>query len=137
LTNVYQVDREGKVFSYGNSFYQGEIPAPPSLSKRDAAEPVNALKQAIEILSLPVTAQSATAEPQQDTNVFTIKKTDGCVSDPEARLVYVINQEGKLSLTWRIETDILSNWLLTYVDAETGNKVHAAIDYSADATYNV
>lgn len=95
------------------------------------------MKSAVEILSLPVSAEAATAEPQQDTTVFTIKKTSGCVSDPEARLVYVINQEGKLSLTWRIETDILSNWLLTYVDAETGNKVHAAIDYSADATYNV
>ncbi|EUC36082.1 hypothetical protein COCVIDRAFT_83643 [Bipolaris victoriae FI3] len=132
------VGRDGRIFSFGNSFYKGEIPAPPpSLGKRDSAEPVDALKSAVKILSLPVSADLAAAEPQQEANTFTIKKTSGCVKDPEARLVYLINQEGKLSLTWRIETDILSNWLLTYVDAETGDKVHAAVDYSADATYNV
>ncbi|KAJ5030369.1 Fungalysin metallopeptidase-domain-containing protein [Bipolaris maydis] len=131
------IGRDGRIFSFGNSFYKGEIPAPPpSLGKRDSAEPVDALKSAVKILSLPVSADLAAAEPQQEANTFTIKKTSGCVKDPEARLVYLINQEGKLSLTWRIETDIMSNWLLTYVDAETGDKVHAAVDYSADATYN-
>jgi extracellular elastinolytic metalloproteinase len=51
-------------------------------------------------------------------------------------LVYVISQ-GKLALTWRVETDVLSNWLLTYVDVEDGSQVHAVVDYSADASYQV
>jgi len=59
------------------------------------------------------------------------------VKEPEARLVYLQTAEGKLVLTWRVETDILSNWLLTYVDATSGEQVHVVVDYSADATYEV
>ncbi|KAF1831270.1 extracellular elastinolytic metallo proteinase precursor [Decorospora gaudefroyi] len=131
------VGRDGNVFSFGNSFYKGEIPAPPSLGKRDTTEPVNALQSAVEILSLPVSAGSAVAEPKEATETYAIKKTTGCVGEPEARLVYLVDEQGQLALTWRIETDIMSNWLLTYVDAEDGTKVHAVVDYSADATYNV
>jgi extracellular elastinolytic metalloproteinase len=107
------------------------------LSKRDGEEPTKALKSAVDVLGLPVSAESATAEPKEAKDTFSIKKTSGCVSDPEARLVYIVNEEGKLSLTWRVETDIMSNWLLSYVDADDNSKVHAVVDYSADATYNV
>ncbi|KAF1940141.1 extracellular elastinolytic metallo proteinase precursor [Clathrospora elynae] len=131
------IGRDGTVFSFGNSFFKGDIPAPPSLGKRDTAEPANALKSAIDVLSLPVIADSAIAEAKEATETYAIKQTSGCVSEPEARLVYVVDAEGDLALTWRIETDILSNWLLTYVDVEDGTKVHAVVDYSADATYQV
>ncbi|OAL57494.1 extracellular metallo proteinase MEP [Pyrenochaeta sp. DS3sAY3a] len=131
------VGRDGTIFSFGNSFYKGKIPAPPSLSKRDAVEPVAALKTAVNILQLPVAASSATAVPKDEPDTFAIKQTSGTVSEPEARLVYVQSADGSLKLTWRIETDILSNWLLTYVDAENGNQVHAVVDYSADASYQV
>jgi extracellular elastinolytic metalloproteinase len=50
--------------------------------------------------------------------------------------VYLI-KDGKLVLTWRVETDIMSNWLLTYVDAATNEEIHGVVDYSADATYQV
>lgn len=96
-----------------------------------------ALKSAVDVLALPVSAQSATAEPKDTTETYAIKKTTGTVSEPEARLVYLVDDEGKLALTWRVETDIMSNWLLSYVDAKDGSKVHAVVDYSADATYNV
>jgi extracellular elastinolytic metalloproteinase len=99
-------------------------------------EPVAALKAAITILDLPVSAESATAEPKEAADTYAIKQTSGAVSEPEARLVYVISN-GKLALTWRVETDVLSNWLLTYVDAEDGSQVHAVVDYSADASYEV
>ncbi|KAI4615774.1 hypothetical protein J4E80_006191 [Alternaria sp. BMP 0032] len=131
------VGRDGNVFSFGNSFYKGAIPAPPSLSKRDSAAPANALKSAINVLGLPVSAEEAIAEAKEATETYAIKKTTGCVSEPEARLVYLVDEEGKLALTWRIETDVMSNWLLSYVDAEDGEKVHAVVDYSADAEYKV
>lgn len=102
------------------------------MSKRDGAAPANALKSAVNVLGLPISFASAIAA-----ETYAIKKTTGCVSEPEARLVYLVDEEGKLALTWRIETDVMSNWLLTYVDAEDGEKVHAVVDYSADATYNV
>lgn len=107
------------------------------MSKRDGAAPANALKSAVNVLGLPISAESAIAEAKEAAKTYAIKQTTGCVSEPEARLVYLVDEEGKLALTWRIETDVMSNWLLTYVDAEDGEKVHAVVDYSADATYNV
>jgi len=130
------VGRDGTIFSFGNSFFSGDIPAKPSKSKRDTMDAVAALKSAINILDLPVSAASATAEPKEAADTYAIKQTTGAVSEPEARLVYVISN-GKLALTWRIETDVLSNWLLTYVDVEDGSQVHAVVDYSADASYEV
>ena len=107
------------------------------MSKRGAVEPVKALRAAVNLLQLPVLADSATAVPTGEKDTFTIKQTSGTVSEPEARLVYVQDADGNLKLAWRIETDILSNWLLTYVDAENGNQIHAVVDYSADASYQV
>lgn len=131
------VGRDGTIFSFGNSFFTGDMPTAPSKTKRDTIEPVTALRSAISILNLPVSAASATAEPKEAADTYAIKEASGCVSEPEARLVYVQTAEGKLALAWRIETDVLSNWLLTYVDAIDGNQVHAVVDYSADASYQV
>ncbi|KAJ4366859.1 hypothetical protein N0V83_007387 [Neocucurbitaria cava] len=131
------IGRDGTVFSFGNSFYKGVIPAPPTLSKRDTTEPANALKSAVNVLQLPISAESATAVAKEEPETFAIKQTSGTVSEPEAHLVYVQDAEGHLKLAWRVETDVLSNWLLTYVDAENGNQVHAVVDYSADVSYQV
>jgi extracellular elastinolytic metalloproteinase len=121
------------VFSFGNSFYQGK--APSALRKRDAVEPTEALKSAVRTLQLPMSADGATAE-ETESNVYTIKETTGTVSAPEARLVYVQTGDS-LALSWRVETDVDVNWLLTYVDAEDGEKIHHVVDYGADATYEV
>ncbi|KAF2679942.1 extracellular metallo proteinase MEP [Lentithecium fluviatile CBS 122367] len=128
------IGRNGEVFSFGNSFYKGD--APSALRKRDAVEPVNALKAAVNTLQLPISADKATAESTGNDS-FTFKQTSGTVSEPNARLVYVQTAEGNLALAWRVETDIDTNWLLTYVDAENGEKVYHVIDYAADATYEV
>ena len=98
---------------------------------------MDALKGAASMLQLPVEADAATAESIDDDKAYTLKGTIGTVKDPEARLVYFRTAEGGLKLTWRVETDILSNWLLSYVDATTNDQVHAVVDYSADATYQV
>lgn len=47
--------------------------------------------------------------------------------------MYYVQTDGTLTLTWRVETDILDNWLLTYVDAETNSAVHGVVDYVAEA----
>ncbi|KAJ4352141.1 uncharacterized protein N0V89_007488 [Didymosphaeria variabile] len=127
------VDRDGKVFSFGNSFYQGKIPS--ALRRRDTVEPTEALKTAVRTLQLPASADKAKAE-ETESNVYTMKDTTGTVSDPEARLVYVQTGDG-LALSWRVETDVDVNWLLTYVDAEDGERIHHVVDYGADATYEV
>ncbi|KAI8932460.1 hypothetical protein NX059_010645 [Plenodomus lindquistii] len=130
------VGKDGAVFSFGNSFYKGKLPAAPTL-KRDTEAAANALRSAISVLSLPMSAESATAVPKDGSDDFIIKDSTGAMKDPEARLVYVQDASGSLKLAWRVETDILSNWLLTYVDAEDGSQVHAVVDYGADATYEV
>jgi extracellular elastinolytic metalloproteinase len=107
------------------------------LRKRDSVDAVTALKGAINALQLPIQAEGALAEEKDKKDVFAIKHTSGTTQEPEARLVYIQNDEGELSLTWRMETDILSNWLLSYVDAISGERIHAVVDYSADATYEV
>lgn len=137
VTNNAQVGRDGTIFSFGNSFFAGDIPSALSKTKRDTIEPLAAFKSAVNVLSLPVSAESATSEPKEAADTYAIKQSSGTVSEPEARLVYVQTAEGKLALTWRVETDVLSNWLLTYVDAVDGSQVHAVIDYSADASYQV
>ncbi|KAF9732444.1 hypothetical protein PMIN03_003020 [Paraphaeosphaeria minitans] len=127
------IGRDGEVFSFGNSFYQGK--APTVLRKRDTVEPTAALKSAVSTLQLPMSADKAKAE-ETESNVYTIKETIGTTSAPEARLVYV--QTGnRLALSWRVETDVDVNWLLTYVDAENGKEIYHVVEYGADATYEV
>jgi hypothetical protein len=55
IANAPQVGRDGNVFSFGSSFYNGDIPAaPPSLGKRDTAKPVDALKSAVDVYETPM-----------------------------------------------------------------------------------
>ncbi|KAL6707019.1 hypothetical protein ACN47E_004969 [Coniothyrium glycines] len=131
------IGRDGKVFSFGNSFYTGDIPAPSTLRKRDTAQAADALRAAVSALQLPISAESAIAEAKDEADTYAIKQVSGTVREPEARLVYIQDERGNLKLVWRVETDILSNWLLSYVDAEDGTQVHAVVDYSADASYQV
>ncbi|GJC79919.1 extracellular metalloproteinase mep [Colletotrichum liriopes] len=132
------IGKDGKVFSYGNNFFKGEVPEASPLKKRDFKDPVAALKGAKDVLQLPVEAGSASAEPKEGTEVYSIKGTSGAVSDPEAKLVYFVKADGSLTLSWRVETDITENWLLTYVDAETATDIHGVVDYVSDlANYRV
>jgi extracellular elastinolytic metalloproteinase len=98
---------------------------------------VDALKTATNMLSLPIEVENASAETAEGKETFTFKDTSGAVRDPKAKLVYLVTPEGNLELTWRVETDVLSNWLLTYVDAATNEDIHGVVDYSADAVYQV
>lgn len=114
------------------------MPALPELSKRNNVDPAEALQSAVGTLQLPLSAENAKATRKAGAEeTFAITGISGTVSEPEARLVYVQDAEGKLTLTWRLETDIMSNWLLTYVDAKDGSKVQAVVDYSADESYEV
>lgn len=132
------VDSNGEVFSFGNSFFSGEVPEEEPLKRRDFNDPVLALQKTTEILGLPIEASTASAEPKEGQETYTLTGTDGAVSDPVAKLVYIAQKDESLVLTWRVETDIMDNWLLTYIDAKTGEDIHGIVDYVSDlATYNV
>ncbi|KAI8625894.1 extracellular elastinolytic metallo proteinase [Xylariaceae sp. FL1651] len=127
---------DGTVFSYGNSFFQGTIPNESPLQKRGFSEATQALEAATSMLQLPVTGK-ATAEAAEGTETYTLKGTSGAQKDPEASLVYFVKSDGNLVLTWRVETDLLDNWLLSYVDAATNEEVHGVVDWVAQATFEV
>jgi extracellular elastinolytic metalloproteinase len=106
------------------------------LIKRNQVSPVAALVGASNTLQLGVDASSAAAVPKEEIEQFTITGSNGALSDPSAHLVYI--QSGDtLALTWRVETDIDSNWLLSFVDAKSPEKVYQVVDYVAEASYNV
>ncbi|KAG2419991.1 extracellular elastinolytic metalloproteinase precursor [Aspergillus terreus] len=131
------IDKNGKVLSYGNSFFSGKIPDSDPLTKRSFSDPVEALKAATTGLGIPLTADDVTSEGLDGTTSYTFKGTKGALSDPTADLVYLAKPDNTLALTWRVETDMNSNWLLTYVDAETAETIHGVVDYISDATYQV
>ena len=131
ILTLFQIAADGTVFSYGHTFFKGEIPS----SAQAQVNPAKALQGAVGELGLPITADQASAE-KKETNVYAIKNTSGAVKEPEARLVYFVKTDGSLELTWRVETDILSNWLLSYVSAGSNNVLNV-VDWSADATYEV
>jgi len=104
--------------------------------KRDQVDPVAALRGASNTLQLSVASEGAVAQPEPEIEQYTITGSTGALSDPRANLVYIQNG-GSLSLSWRVETDIGDNWLLSYVDAATPEKVFGVVDYVAEASYNV
>lgn len=106
------------------------------MKKRDFSDPTQALSGATKLLELPVTGE-ASAEAAEGTETYTLKGTSGAMKDPEARLVYFAKPDGTLALTWRVETDILDDWLLSYVDATTNEEIHGVVNYVADASYLV
>lgn len=117
------------------------MPAESPLAKRALTDPVDALKEAIKILGLPIKAgpEAAVKSSLVDTEAYTITGTTGAVSEPKVHLTYFQNGSDELTLTWRVETDVSKNWLLSYVDATTGQKVHGVVDYVNDlsATFQV
>lgn len=120
--------------SFGNSFYTGAVPS--SLTRREDLNPVAALDHAVTLFALPIEGQ-ATAEPTEGADDFVLTGTSGAQSDPKARLVYFVTSENTLVLTWRLETDVLSDWLLTYVDAESNGAVLGVVNYVAEAGFQV
>lgn len=112
------------------------------MKKRDFKDSVTALSGASSILDLGVSADGASAQATDRIETYTITGTSGAESDPEARLVYFVKDDGTLALTWRVETDISSDWLLSYVNAETTSEVHGVVNYvsqavNVDASYLV
>ncbi|KMP03147.1 Fungalysin/Thermolysin Extracellular metalloproteinase 5 [Coccidioides immitis] len=128
------VGKDGKIFSFGNSFYTGKVPS-ASLT-RDHSDPIQALNGARKALKLPVKTEKATARAT-NRGEYVFKGTSGALSEPTAKLVYIVKDDGSLALTWRVETDIGDNWLLSYIDAKDSDKVHNVVDYVAHATYQV
>ena len=115
--------KNGKVISFSNSFFTGEVPA-------------------LKLTGLRIDPEEATSRYMK----FLEAPASGCRNEVEPSLRYVATDDGSLTLAYRIVCDMneSDNWMESYVSAETG-KVVSQIDYfhnadSAEATsgtYNV
>ncbi|KFY36533.1 hypothetical protein V494_05022 [Pseudogymnoascus sp. VKM F-4513 (FW-928)] len=130
------IDKDGNVFSFGNSFFTGEVPSENPLVKRGQVDAIAALKGASNVLGLKIDAETAKAKAEEALEHYIIEGTTGAHQDPKARLVYFQKEDG-LSLTWRVETDLRENWLLSYVEANGASEVFGVVNYVSDATYQV
>ncbi|KAF4510970.1 hypothetical protein G6O67_002813 [Ophiocordyceps sinensis] len=126
------VDPDGHVFSYGTSFYKGPVPEQNPLSKRRFSDPVDALRGAVSRLGLGVGLEGVRTRTMADDQHFAFDGTKGCVRAPQAKLTYFHRQDTGLSLTWRVETDVMRNWLVSYVDASDSATVHGVVNYVSD-----
>lgn len=105
--------------------------------KRDQVDAVAALKGASNVLGLQIVADAAKAKAEEALEHYIIEGTTGAKQDPKARLVYFQKEDKSLSLSWRVETDLRDNWLLSYVDATGASEVFGVVNYVSDATYQV
>lgn len=133
-----QVGRDGTIFSFGNSFFTGDIPVETPLLKRSLLDPLEALDVASNALQLAV-YKDTSAEAIKETESYKIKGVSGITQDPEATLVYFVKSDDSLALTWRVETKTSEDWVVSYVDAEAEaeSKVVGLVNYISHATYEV
>lgn len=121
----------------------GEIPEENPRRKRGYSDPAAALNGAIKAFDLPITydevsVQAMVSDPDSaKSNPFILKGASGTFSDPKARLMYFTKPDGKLALTWKVETDLLHDWLSFYVDAESSETVHGTFDHLLRAYFEV
>ncbi|KAI1375015.1 extracellular metallo proteinase 1 [Hypoxylon crocopeplum] len=130
------IARDGSVFSFGNSFFMGEIPTESPLQKRALLDSIRALDVASSALQLAVSSDTS-AEVTKGEESYTIAGASGLVQDAEARLVYFIKPDEALALTWRVETKTPEDWLVSYVDAEAESEVVGLVNYISHAFYEV
>ncbi|KAH0428486.1 elastinolytic metalloproteinase mep [Colletotrichum camelliae] len=128
---------DGTILSFGSSF-SSQTPETPSISKRTgpATTPLAAFQTAVQLLDLPITGVASIAESVDNSGTYVIQGVEGAVSNPLVKLAYV-QVNGSVALAWRVETDIGTNWLYTYIDATTGKEISGVIDYTNTATYEV
>lgn len=127
---------DGSVLSFGNSFFTGEIPVENPLHKRDLVEPLAALAVASTTLHLPVGADAGIVKPL-NANSFKIEGLSGTVDEPDAQLVYVVQPDKSLVLTWRLETRFENHFLASFVKADGEPTVIGVSDFVSHATYEV
>jgi extracellular elastinolytic metalloproteinase len=112
--NGSQIARDGNVFSFGDSFFKGELPTAKPVEKRSVVM-FNKAKEVV-------------------LNTFGLTDSD---KDRDGSLKYFVKQDGSLALTWKVETKREDQWLASYVDAVTEPSVLGVLDFVTHATYEV
>ncbi|KAI9187776.1 hypothetical protein H9P43_002181 [Blastocladiella emersonii ATCC 22665] len=137
------VDKDGKIISYGDSFFRGaRPPRPPVTNAESSAEagPAKSPEDGFKALAAkvglalpkPVTVTERTAEAPGSARTYEIK-TDAALSPVPVKFAYV--QKGdKLELVYQYQVELKGAWYNGHVSAATG-AVEALVDWTADASY--
>jgi extracellular elastinolytic metalloproteinase len=106
------------------------MPRGSFLQSQYLCSPIEALSRAITTLDLPISG-NAVAEPLEgvEANGYVLKGTRNSVSDPATHLTYLIKSDGKLALTWKVETNLRTLWLHSYVDAFQCDDIYGLVDW--------
>lgn len=134
-----QIGQDGTVFSYGNSFFTGDIPQQLVTDTDETVlDAVSALKVALDELQLPITVSGNAGIDDSADSDFTVQGISGTTRAPEAKQVYVLTPEGKLALTWKIKTVMPELSLSSYVAVEeAAADLVGVVSHSNHATYQV
>lgn len=115
-----------------------ESPTPSKIVRRveSTITPLAAFESAVKLLDLPIRDIAGAVAEKVDgpSESYNIKQAEGFMASPTAKLVYV-TRDSSIVLAWRIETDLGSNWLISYVDAASGNEITGVIDNTNTASY--
>ncbi|KXN65634.1 hypothetical protein CONCODRAFT_23314, partial [Conidiobolus coronatus NRRL 28638] len=132
------VNKGGKVISYGNSFYKGAAPKSSSLIAENpgkATDAVDALFKHIQVdLGVPKEKVSV-VEGRSTDGSATLNGIPNVPNGVQAVPKYIQNSNGELVLGWELVADLDENWLNGFVSANS--EVVALHDWVHDASYNV
>ncbi|KAF5019948.1 hypothetical protein F66182_8045 [Fusarium sp. NRRL 66182] len=124
--------KSGDILSHGDSFTP--VTQSSELETKDVQiQPLAAFRAAVRLLQLPITG-AANARIETTSSGYKVQGVEGTLEEPTVKLAYV-HKASQLVLAWRVEVDIESNLLVTYVDATTGAAVIGVVDYTSAATY--
>ncbi|KAI8368680.1 Fungalysin metallopeptidase-domain-containing protein [Choanephora cucurbitarum] len=158
------VDRFGKIISYGNSFAR-----PPKLQQQQpqldvdylydiANENADVIHPAQAVLSLMAFVRTSLPDPtvvdylipdnlimttslkpnSQDTSpAFEFDNVPFAQSPVQARQAYIQNEKGDLQLVWDLEYELHDNWYNGHVNAHDGTIISLVDWVSSAAAYNV
>lgn len=125
------------MLSFGHSFHM-DSPTTLEIVRRveSTITPLVAFESAVKLLDLPISdiAGAVAEKVEGPSETWDIKQVEGFMANPTAKLVYV-TRDSSTVLAWRIETDLGSSWIISYVDAASGNEITGVIEYTNTASY--
>lgn len=126
------------MFSYGSSFYAGQVPDASSLQRRSELSPINAIKELAQAIGVTADFEQAVAEATPDkANAYTVHGT-GLAQDPRAELAYLATENDEVVLSWRIRLEDGTDDVVAHVDANNATRIIDASSLGAHlATFQV
>ncbi|CAG9944999.1 unnamed protein product [Clonostachys rosea f. rosea IK726] len=125
------IAKDGSIFSYGSSFFNGNLPSKDSTSQLGAVE---ALGVASKTLELGI--ETSDGSVSEKDGAYIINGISGTKEDPKSKKVYIVKPDGKLALTWKVDTKVKEAYYSSYVDVDSAEVVGVS-DHVSHGTFEV